>query len=210
MDALFKSGYITPVTAVSGSNNISQACAAASETYKIAAKGQDAWALKMLDSNSLVPGPGILEGNSIHLPGSMHSCFQADSPSPDLRPRFWLFTTWKENATDILGLGITRIGRCLPAACTEADLVSAVGAFLDQAGNLTKPKFSGYTARVLDSHGPSDNMEWSTGDMVMLVLVGLMGGLVIISTLLDLMATEMEMAYFDVPALGVIQVELLT
>ena len=194
VDAFFDTGYIHP-----NLGNIAEGCTQAEKAYRQAVKDLNYWALRMLDSNDLVPGAGILDGSIIHLPGSMHACHEVNSTEAELQPRYWLFTTWKEGAADSLGLGITRIGRCLPAACTEADLVAGVEAFLKSLGQ------DGYTARVLDSHAADEQIELTVGDIVMLVVVVVMGTIVIASTLLDLMATEMEMSYVKVRGLPMIQ-----
>jgi peptidoglycan/LPS O-acetylase OafA/YrhL len=131
----------------------------------------------------------------------MHSCFAVNSTEADLRPRYWLFATWREGGQDALSLGLTRIGRCLPDACKGEDLSAAVGVFLAGIGK----NFTNFTARILDNHSPDDEVTFSAGDIVMLAVVTVMGVLVVVSTLLDLMATEMEMSYFVVPGLGIVQ-----
>jgi len=94
---------------------------------------------------------------------------------------------------------LQKVGKCVPKACSKADVTS--GAInhlstisLQEGANPSKPEDFRYAA-VLDTHTKDEEMEFSTADIVMITVVALFVFVIALSTWLDVGITVLDLPY---------------
>merc|ERR1719339_119812 len=94
---------------------------------------------------------------------------------------------------------LQKVGKCVPKACSKADVTS--GAInhlstisLQEGANPSKPE-EFYYAAVLNMHTKDEEMELSTADIVMITVVVLFVFVIALSTWLDVGITVLDLPY---------------
>jgi len=162
--------------------------------YGTALQSSQVWALKMLDSNDLFPGAGLLEGNLFHYPGSMHECLSVSNDTPGaVSGKYWMLTSVGAPGNLLLSSGLLRIGRCFPSACTPVDVVTAATAYINNVTN----SIGLYQIIPLDSHTADESVDWNGADIFMMVFLGIIFTVLLLCTLIDVLVSIFNVKALD-------------
>ena len=174
--------------------DLSPSCTSDLKAFEEGISKKELWSLALLDANDQFPRGGVLESLPIlHYPGSMEQCLNVHNGA--LFGRYWMITTYNStkqlNPIPMLSLGLMRIGRCFPSGCSQQDVVTATGAFLN---NITNTK-DVYTAVILNSHEHNEVYEFTAGDITMLSVISIIGVVVFLSTVIDTALTSFHIQH---------------
>ena len=95
-----------------------------------------------------------------------------------------------------------KIGKCLPKSCNQKDIVLGGINYLSNLG-IEPPTVSVLPIHCQEAGAPAPELDSS--DIAMLVVVGCFAGLVLVSTLLDLGVTVLELSYLPTSLLPILQ-----
>ena len=89
----------------------------------------------------------------------------------------------------LTGLGLLKIGKCLPHACSDQDIRNGASNFLiDLLGDQVISR-----GMTLSCHATDDKIEWEAGDWTMIGVLAFFGVLLFIGTLFDVGINVFEM-----------------
>jgi len=100
-----------------------------------------------------------------------------------------------------LGMGIIRLGRCVPSTCTPEDVAQGLTNFLAEAGQ----DLTGYHISTLNCHTAEEEIPLDNGDWVMIGIIAFFCSLVLAGTTLDVLINLLNLDIFPDFVVQVVQ-----
>ena len=128
----------------------------------------------------------------------------ATDPKTNDQPKFTKCRNLQQrnNTGGALFSGLLKIGKCLPKSCNQQDIVFGGMNYLSNLG-IEPPMVSVLPIHCQEAGAPAPDLDSS--DIAMLAVVGCFAGLVLVSTLLDLGVTVLELSYLPTSLLPILQ-----